>query len=232
MQDIQQKSVLIIGVTGETGTRLAKILVANGTQVIGLHRKAGQAKSLADMGIQPALADLVTITPEELAEAARSCGAIVFTAGASGGGDAMTDAIDGEGVRKAIAAAKIAGIKRLILVSAFPDAWRERRMPPDFEHYMFVKRQADVALSATDLDWVILRPGTLLNTPDTGQVRTDVAIPYGDVSRDDVAGVIAELLFRPDVTRVIIELTEGDTPIADAVAGMALFSGKPAGEHH
>lgn len=231
MQGIQKKSVLIIGVTGETGSRLAKILVQGGTPVVGLHRKAEQAPSLAAAGVQPVLADLVTITPQELAEAARSCDAIVFTAGASGGGDAMTDAIDGAGVLKAIAAAQLAGIQRLILVSAFPDAWRERRMPPDFEHYMFVKRQADVALAATDLDWVILRPGTLLNTPGTGQVRTGVAIPYGDVSRDDVAGVIAELLRRPEVTRVIMELTEGDTPVVDAVAGMARFSGRSKREY-
>lgn len=54
------------------------------------------------------------------------------------------DAVDGHGVVLATAAAATAGVRRFLHVSAFPDAWRDRRMPADFEHYMKVKRQADV----------------------------------------------------------------------------------------
>jgi uncharacterized protein YbjT (DUF2867 family) len=142
--------------------------------------------------------------------------AVVFTAGASGAGPRQADAVDGQGVVVATAAA--AGVRRFLLVSAFPDAWRDRCMPPEFEHYMKVKRQADVHLAATDLDWVIVRPGTLTSTPGTGRVRLGVAILYGDVSRDDVAAVLAELVRRPQVSRVILELTAGQTPIPEALS--------------
>ena len=58
----------------------------------------------------------------------------------------MIDAVDGDGVSKAIAAARLAGISRLLLVSVFPEAWRERHKPESFEHYMAAKKRADVAL--------------------------------------------------------------------------------------
>jgi uncharacterized protein YbjT (DUF2867 family) len=132
----------------------------------------------------------------------------------------MTDAVDGLGVTKASDAAVNAGVRRFLLVSAFPDAWREKRMPEEFEHYMFVKRQADVYLSHTELDWVILRPGTLLNELGTGHVRTGFAIPYGEVSRDDVAATLVQLVEKPAVNRVIIELTAGEISVAEAVEQM------------
>lgn len=56
-----------------------------------------------------------------------------------------------------------------------------------FENYISVKKLADVHLAESDLDWVILRPGTLLDSPGTGKVHAGMAVPYGNVARDDVA---------------------------------------------
>jgi hypothetical protein len=67
------------------------------------------------------------------------------------------------------------------------------------------------------LEWVIVRPGTLVDDIGTGKIRADVAIPYGEVSRHDVAATLAELNDQPKVSRIIIELTQGDMPVSDAV---------------
>ena len=218
----------IIGATGGTGLRLGEALARSGNQPVGLHRKPEQALLLQTRGIRPVAGDLLAITAEELAILMAEADSVVFTAGSGGGGDDLTDAIDGQGVVLASRAATMAGVRRFILVSAFPDAWRERRMPPDFEHYMFVKRQADVHLAQTGLDWIILRPGTLLESKGTSEVRIGVAIPYGSVSRDDVAAVIAALLAAPRVNRIILELTEGTVPIRLAVAGLPGAGIQPA----
>jgi uncharacterized protein YbjT (DUF2867 family) len=103
------------------------------------------------------------------------------------------------------------------LVSVFPEAARGKYVSDTFENYMTVKKLADVHLAETDLDWVILRPGTLLDEPGTGKVRMGLAIPYGDVPRDDVAATLLEIIERPAVNRVIIELTQGNTPVGEAV---------------
>ena len=101
------------------------------------------------------------------------------------------------------------------------DALREQPRSEGFEHYMKVKRAADVYLAGTDLDFLIVRPGDLLDDAGTGRVNAGVSIPYGAVPRDDVAAFIAASLFRPDLNRTDVELTAGDTPIDEAVAALA-----------
>ena len=213
--------VLIIGATGKVGSRLARRLKRNGHEVVGTCRRADQAAALRLEGVEPVECDIVSVGVAEMTSLMSGIDAVVFTAGAAGAGRELTDAIDGEGVLKASAAARAAGVKRFVLVSAFPDAWRSKRMPESFEHYMFVKRQADVHLASTDLDWIILRPGTLLDTDATGAIRLGMAIPYGEVSRDDVASTIVALIEEPRLRRVILELTSGSTPVQQAMSDQA-----------
>ena len=145
--------------------------------------------------------------------------AVVFSAGAGTGLDPTT-AVDGRGLVKTVAACGMAGIPRLVLVSVFMDAGRARERSQGFEHYIAVKRFADVALAASDLDWVILRPGTLVHAPGTGRVALGPVVGYGSVPREDVARVIAELLFHPGINRVCLELTGGERLIPDAVSAV------------
>jgi uncharacterized protein YbjT (DUF2867 family) len=212
--------ILVIGATGETGRRTVQQLAGVGHKVLGLYRRPEQARELERLGAEPVLGDLVTATVESLAAFTQGIDAVIFTAGSGDGGDDLTDKIDGDGVRLAAEAARFHGVKRFLLVSVFPDAWRERRMPPDFEHYMAVKRRADVYLTSTDLDWVIVRPGTLTTEQPKG-VRIGLAIPYGDVSRDSLARTLVALIDTPSVNRVILELTDGSDQVGHALAPFA-----------
>lgn len=213
--------IFIVGVAGETGLRLARILKARGDEVHGLYRSSHQSETLRSIGITATLGDLVSIEPQQLADVMRGSDAIVFSAGAGGDSNAMTTAIDGEGVTKSIAAAKLAGVKRFLLVSVFPEAWRERHMDEGFEHYITVKKKADIELSESGLEWVILRPSALKNEPGTGKISLGVAQIHTEVRRDDVAATLAELVYAPTVSRKILELTEGNTPISQAVEVIA-----------
>jgi uncharacterized protein YbjT (DUF2867 family) len=112
-------------------------------------------------------------------------------------------------------------VRRFVLVSVFMDAGRGGQVSDTFENYMRVKRASDVHLAASGLDWTILRPGTLTDDPGTGTVHLGPAIGYGDVRRDDVAAVLAELLHAPGTVHQVLELTEGATPVADAVSTVA-----------
>lgn len=214
--------VFIIGGAGKVAKRLARILSERGHEALALHRRPEQAEELAELGVTPVAGSLTELASDELAALMKGADVAVFSAGAGGkGGPEMTNAIDGRGLELAVAAAKQAGVRRFLLVSAFPESFRGKKMPESFENYMLVKKLADVHLAESDLDWVILRPGTLSDGPGTGKVRAGLAIPYGDVPRDDVAATLAELVDRPEINRIIIELTEGDTPVADAVQGLA-----------
>ena len=195
-------------------------------------------ESIGGTGATSVLGDLVNDPVEELAERMHGHDAVVFSAGAHGTGRDQTTLIDGAGLEKAAAAAAQAGVPRFVLVSAFPESERGRDLGEGFEHYMRVKKAADVHLVHTELDWVIVRPGGLLDSSGTGHVSAGPAIAYGSIPRDDVAGVIAEILHTPAVSREIVELTSGATPIAEAVASLARArqntnggSGTPSPDH-
>ena len=213
--------VFQIGANGGIGSRLTTLLVERGDTAAGMHRAAPQSEAIEARGGIPVPGDLIADSVDELAAKMAGSDAVVFAAGAHGTGSDPTPLIDGRGRAKAAEAAQQAGIRDFILVSVFPDAGRGRGVSESFEHYMRVKKTADVYLTATDLDWIIVRPGTLLDEPGDGKVTAGLAIEYGDVRRDNVAAFVDELLHSDAPKRVIIELTDGDTPVADAVRALA-----------
>jgi uncharacterized protein YbjT (DUF2867 family) len=213
--------VFIIGIAGGTGSRVAGLLVKQGDTVSGLYRRQEQMAALHAIGASGTLGDVATISVQELAAAISGVNVLVFTAGAGEqDNDSMIDAVDRDGVRKSIDAAHLAGISRILLVSVFPEAWRERHMPKSFEHYMVAKKMADVDLVRSKLDWVILRPSALTDDHGTGRVSLSPAEIHIDISRDDVAATIAALLHSPSVRRRILEVTAGPTTIASAVTAL------------
>ena len=43
---------------------------------------------------------------------------------------------------------------------------------------------------------------------------------YGDISRDDVAETLLAIIENEGISRKIIELTEGETPVREAIASV------------
>ena len=213
--------IFIVGATGGIGSRLHPLLTAAGHRVSGLHRKPEQAAALAAAGVVPVAGDIIDMTEDDLARAAAGADTIVFSAGAAGSGQDRATAIDGDGPIKLLAAARAQGIGRFYIVSAFPEAGRDKDLGAGFEHYMVQKKRADVAVAQSPLDWVILRPGTLTDDDGDGRVTAGPCIAYGKASRGNVAAMLAALIATPQLRRQIIEMTDGDAPVADAVANLA-----------
>jgi hypothetical protein len=65
----------------------------------------------------------------------------------------------------------------------------------------------------------IVRPGRLTDDPGTGLVTLEHGVPYGEIPRDDVAAVLAEIL-RTGKTGEVVELVSGPTPVEQAVAAL------------
>ncbi|WP_142828389.1 SDR family oxidoreductase [Planococcus soli] len=209
--------VAIIGANGKVGSKLGRILVDRGDEPVGFIRKAEQAGQLEAQGIQTVLADLIETSAEDFSRLLKSCDAVVFSAGAGGAGEELTTAIDGAGLVKIAKAAELAGVSRFLLVSAFPDAGRDKEPAASFEHYMKIKRQSEVDLVKTGLDWTILRPGTLTDQAGTGTVNLGYTLMYDTISREDVAAVLAELLQYPETAGQILEVVRGQEAIGLAV---------------
>jgi uncharacterized protein YbjT (DUF2867 family) len=87
--------------------------------------------------------------------------------------------------------------------------------------YVEAKTSADNHLMAQSLDWTVLRPAALTNEPGTGLVRLTAERSIGEVTRDDVARVLAALLDTPATAGLVLELAAGDDPIPVAVSRAA-----------
>jgi uncharacterized protein YbjT (DUF2867 family) len=90
-----------------------------------------------------------------------------------------------------------------------------------FSVYLRAKAEADRALMRSDLAWTIVRPGRLTGAPGSGTARVDVDPVRGEVSRDDVAAVLAAVLHEPRSRDLILYVVGGEDPVEEAL-GAAL----------
>jgi uncharacterized protein YbjT (DUF2867 family) len=128
--------------------------------------------------------------------------------------------VDYAGAAKLMVAAMARGVRRYVMVSAMG-----ANSPPEgdevFAVYLRAKAHADRELQSSDLDWTIVRPGRLTDDRGTGHVSAGPSVERGEVTRADVAAVILAVLDEPRTAGVTFELVGGDTPIAEAVAGLS-----------
>lgn len=198
-------------------------LVRRGHTPVALVRKESYRAELEALGAEVRLLDIEQQDADAFAEAFAGCDAVVFAAG--GGPDGNIErkrTVDLEGSLKSIEGARRAGVERFVQISAISvddplpedtsDVWRA---------YVEAKRDADVALRQSDLDWTIVRPGALTDEPATGLVELGEEVARAEVPRADVAEVVAAVLADPQASRRQWNLVSGDVPVDEAV-GRAL----------
>ena len=62
------------------------------------------------------------------------------------------------------------------------------------------------------VECVLLRPGGLVDVSGTGKVGAGIAFSYGDLPRENLAAALVEVTERPSECRMIIDITQGNTP--------------------
>jgi nucleoside-diphosphate-sugar epimerase len=130
--------------------------------------------------------------------------------------------VDRAGAALLAEAAQRAGVRRYLLVSAQGiDVDDPGWTPPEgtsdvFAAYLRAKAASELDLQARDLDWTVLRPGTLTNHNPTGTVRLGPpTVGRGQISRADVAAVLLALLEEPRSAGLTLDVVDGDAPIAE-----------------
>lgn len=211
--------IAIVGGHGQVARHLIHDLRRSEHDVVALVRRESYRSELEARGAEVRLLDLETQGPADFAAAFQGCSAVVFAAG--GGPDGNKErkrTVDLEGSLKSIEAAGSAGIRRFVQVSAIGvDDPLPDDTSPVWRAYVEAKRDADAALRASDLDWTIIRPGRLTDDPATGLVSLGPDVVRGDVTRADVAAVLAAVLDAPRTIGQQWNLVNGDVAIRDAV---------------
>lgn len=209
--------VVVIGGHGKVALQLARILTERGDQVSSVFRNPDHADDVAATGAEPVVADIERLDTDALARLLAGHDAVVFSAGAGGGNPARTYAVDRDAAIRVIDAAAQAGLRRFVMVSYF-GAGPNHGVPEgdSFFPYAQAKAAADAHLRASDLDWTVLGPGRLTLEPATGRIALGEG--KGEVSRADVAHVVAAALADDSTIGRTIDFNNGEVPIAEALA--------------
>ncbi len=208
--------IVVIGGHGKVALQLARILTDRGDEVSSVFRNPDHSDEVTATGAETITADIERLDTNALADLMAGHDAVVFSAGAGGGNPARTYAVDRDAAIRVIDAAAQAGVRRFAMVSYF-GAGPDHGVPQDdpFFPYAEAKAAADTHLRASDLKWTILGPGRLTLEPATGRI---VVGSGNEVSRADVALVVAAALLDDSTIGRTIDFNNGETPIAEALA--------------
>lgn len=203
--------ILVIGASGRIGSLLVEKLVAAGNEVTGTYNsKKIKSMDAIKFDLHSSVNAMVGLM--------KGYEAVYFVAGSRGKDLMQTDL---NGAVKVMMAAQQVGIKRFVqLSSAFAlqqDRWDEGYLK-GITDYNIAKYFSDAWLiNNAKLDYTILQPSVLTETPATGKVSFDVTKP-AENSLTDVAEVLAEILNKKNTVGKVLMMKAGSTSIPEAIA--------------
>lgn len=210
--------VVIAGGHGKIALQLERQLADRGDQPVGIVRNPDHVPDLEQAGAEPVVLDLEQATVGQVADVVKGADAVVFAAGGGpNSGPARKETVDKNAAILLADAAEQSGVRRYLMVSSMGT----RNADPDsddiFQVYLRAKKAADDDVRARDLDWTIVHPGRLTDTPPTGSVQVG-RLQRGSVTRADVAAVLVEALHDDRTIGKDFDLLNGDKPVPDALA--------------
>lgn len=208
--------IAIAGGHGQIALLLEKNLVDAGHSPIGIVRNPDHVDDVEATGATALVLDLENTDAAGLASHLDGVEALVFAAGGGpNSGDARKLTVDRGAAILLADAAELRGIRRYVVISAISaDSW-DSISDDSFKVYLRAKAEADAEIRSRDLDWTIVRPGTLTNDAGTGSVEVGEKLE-GSIPRADVAALLATLIDEGRGIRSQFEVISGSTPIADA----------------
>lgn len=214
-------NVVIIGANGKVGRLISqKMKASKQFQPTAFIRNEDQKAYFENLGI-PVLIDSLENSEEHLSKVIEGFDAVVFSAGSGGStGYDKTIEIDLYGAVKIIEASKKNHVKRFIMVGAafsdVPEYWKQPGMKP----YYIAKHLADKELMRSGLDYTVLRPVRLTDNEQAGKVKM-TSNPFTlneEIPREAVAETVLAVLDAPRVSQRIIEMSEGELSIQEALS--------------
>lgn len=215
--------VLVIGAHGKVAQYVADIVSESLIiDEVAMIRNSEQIGFFEERGIETVLLDLAKATIDELADAMQEVDAVLFSAGAGGKGLDKTIKIDLDGAIKTMTAAEQANVKRFVMVSTFRTGREEISKENDLQIYTIAKHYADEWLRhRTKLDWTIVHPGILVDSPGTNRVKVGLGMEVNEIPREDVARALVAVLLNDHTIKQEFELLAGEVPVEDAIQSLA-----------
>ncbi|KAK3238106.1 hypothetical protein CYMTET_51856 [Cymbomonas tetramitiformis] len=214
-------TVFVAGATGASGQRVvSELKKKEGITVIAGVRNIQKAEKLALNTVTRQID--VTSAPEVTAKALEGADAVVCATGFVPGNPFQmgkaAHAVDNVGTKNLIEAAKLAGVKKFVLISSILTNGRAIGQEKSagfvitnaFGGVLDEKLEAEQYLRASGLDYTIIRPGGLKGEAPAEPVMfsKEDTLYSGEISRDLVAAVTADAVFSPATSNQVLEIVE------------------------
>jgi len=188
--------IYIAGATRGTGLEVVRVLRAANRLVVALVRPGSDAVELESIGAEIVRGDVMDHA--SFASSIDGAGAIINCVGGKRGEPRP----DLDGVKNLVDAARQAGVRRFILVSAagVGDSYAaiSERAHEFLDPVLEIKAQAEDYLRESGLDYTIIRPGAMDSEPASGNgLLTDDPLVSGTIHRADLARLVVECLDDP-----------------------------------
>jgi uncharacterized protein YbjT (DUF2867 family) len=215
-------TIFVAGATGETGRRIVRELIAQGSAVKALVRDRAAAESILP-GAELVVGDVRDLAG--LTAAIAGCEAVICATGAKPSLDPLGPfTVDHIGSQNLVQATQANGVDRFVIVSSLCVSKFFHPLNL-FWGVLFWKKRAELYIQDSGLTYTIVRPGGLSNQDDREgflkMARADQLFE-GSLPRLLVAKVCVAALKNPDSYNKIIEIVSTtDSPDQPIAAGFA-----------
>ncbi len=187
--------ITVIGASGGTGRQVVGQALAAGHGVTAVVRRPGAIESAAGLRVE-VIADLAVAADADRVVAGRD--AVISALGTSTKGPTS---VCTDGVHAVLGAMQRTGVRRLVAVSAHGASDSRDRSPYSLVLWatlaakMRDKDRMEELVRASDLDWTIVRPAALSDSPHSGRYRVG-DVPRVGLSTRISRADLAEFLLR------------------------------------
>jgi len=204
------QNILVAGGTGRTGRIIVEKLRQQGFTTHVLVRDIDSGKALLGEGVIFHQTDVRNL--QTLEGVMQNIDALISAVGSQTPvGKNCPKRVDFQGVANLLNTAKMHRVQRFILISSLA-VTRPNHPLNCFGKVLDWKLKGEEVVRNSGLNYVILRPGGLKDTPGgTGQLVFDQDDNIlGTISREDIAEICVKALVIPNIQKVTFEIIEGD----------------------
>lgn len=149
--------ILVVGATGQLGSKVVRGLIAKKEPVRILARPASAYQPLANVGAEVVFGDLAD--PPSLLAACKDIDTVISTANsARRGGNDTVETVDSHGTQSLIDAAAAAGVRHFIYVSVLGVN------PNSPVPFLAAKARSEERLRASGMKWTIIAPNAFMES--------------------------------------------------------------------
>jgi uncharacterized protein YbjT (DUF2867 family) len=190
--------VLIVGASRGTGLEVARLLAARGEAVTAFVRPTSDMRELLKLRVRLHRGNVLDPRSVEGAFAAGNFRAVINTVGGARGEPRP----DYHGTRNLVDAARAAGVRRFLFVTAIGCGDSRGTVSPRVIEFLGAvleeKTLGEDYLMASGLEYTILRPGGMTHDPASGTaIRTEDRKAMGVINRADLGQLVVACLDDP-----------------------------------